>query len=41
MEGLIARGHHVTLVSPYSLKGSLENCTEIILHEAEQFRESK
>lgn len=41
MEGLTARGHHITLISPYSLKGNLENCTEIILHEADTFRESK
>lgn len=40
-EGLLARGHHITLVSPYSLKGNSDNCTEIILHDAERFRESK
>lgn len=40
IEALASQGHHVTLVSSYSLTKGLDNCSEIILN-TENYRQSK
>lgn len=41
VKGLISRGHNVTLISPYTAEKKIDNYTEIILENVEEYKESK
>lgn len=41
VKALIKKGHHVTMASPYKIKGKLDNYTEIVIEGMLEFKESK
>lgn len=41
IKGLIKKGHHVTMASPYKMTEKLDNYTDIVLEGMVEFKEGK